>query len=304
MTAAENVTLAPSFWGSVNTWECDENDHQNVRFFAHKINQALQAWAADRAGDPAMTARVLPSITSQHIRFLREARAAAPVRVECGQIAHAADRLTVVSVMRHNATDEPLAAFQTVLDTRGWPASWPKPPAGEMPGGEVPEYAQPRGLDPATLPAPPASLAAALASGFRIVGRGVIGGEECGPEGTLLPHGYIGRVSDGMPNLWVFLNSAADLAAREEGVMGGAALEYHLRIHEPLQRGDVYTHLSGVRALAAKTQTMAHVVISERTGRCAASASAIGVGMDLRTRKAVAIPPERRARLEQLLLKE
>jgi hypothetical protein len=92
------------------------------------------------------------------------------------------------------------------------------------------------------------------------------------PDGTVLPHVYIGRVSDGMPNLWVFVNSSEDLAARAEGSMGGAALEYHLAIHEPLRQGDVFTQLSGIRAIASKTQTMAHVLINERTGRCAASA--------------------------------
>jgi acyl-CoA thioester hydrolase len=297
MTERAHSLLTPHFWGSVNTWECDENDHQNVRFFAHKINQGLQAWVAERTDDPRLTARVLPAIVSQHIRFLREARAATPVRVECGLVDRADDRLTAVAVMRHNATDEPLAAFLTVLDTRGWPGAWPNDATVD-----VPDYAQPRGLDP-HLPPPPQSRDAAQAVGFQIVGRGVIGADECGPEGTLLPHQYIGRVSDGMPNLWVFVNSQADQAAREEGAMGGAALEYHLEIHEPLRQGDVYTHLSGVRAIAAKTQTMAHVVINERTGRCAASAAAIGVAMDLTTRRAVAIPPERRLRLEKLLLR-
>jgi len=296
MTNTTQGTLTPSFWGSVNTWECDENDHQNVRFFAHKVNQALQAWAAEQTGEPSTTVRVLPAIVSQHIRFLREARAATPVRVECGLIGRTADRLQTVAVMRHNATDEPLAAFQTALDISGWRA-WP-----DTLRVEPPDFARPRGLE-TELPAPPVSRAAAEAAGFRIVGRGVIGTDECGPDGSLLPHAYIGRISDGMPNLWVFVNSRADQAAREEGSMGGAALEYHIDIHEPLRQGDVYTHLSGVRAIAEKTQTMAHVLINERTGHCAASAAAIGVAMNLQTRKAVAIPPERRARLERLLLR-
>lgn len=293
------VTLTPFFWGSVNKWECDENDHQNVRFFAHKINQALQAWAAACTGDPGATARVPGAVRSQHIRFLREARAATPLRVECGLLAQTGSLLRVLSVMRHNATGEALAAFQTELDITGWASAWPA-----LRGGDAPDYGQPRGIDPATFPQPPASRDAALAAGFQIVGRGVIGADECEPDGTVLPHVYIGRVSDGMPNLWVFMNSSEDLAARAEGSMGGAALEYHLAIHEPLRQGDVFTQLSGIRAIASKTQTMAHALINERTGRCAASAAAIGVAMDLQTRKAVAIPPERRARLEKLLIRE
>jgi acyl-CoA thioester hydrolase len=298
MTETANFGLEPCFWGSVNTWECDENDHQNVRFFAHKINQGLQAWIAGVTRDSAMTRAVLPTIRSQHIRFLREARAATPVRVECGQVAFRGRILTAVAVMRHNATGEPLAAFQVEIDTRHWITPWP-----DIPSVTSPEWARPRGIDPATLSRPPGSASDAIAAGYQIVGRGVIGYDECSPDGTALPHVYIGRVSDGMPNLWVFVNSGAEQVARDEGAMGGAALEYHLDIHDPLRAGDVYTHLSGVRAVAAKTQTMAHLVISERTGRIAASAAAIGVAMDLQTRKAVAISPERRARLERLLLR-
>jgi len=295
---SDSAALTPSFWGSVNTWECDENDHQNVRFFAHKMNQALQAWVAGLTGDPSLTTRVPGAIRHQHIRFVREARAATPVRVDCALLGLAAGELTALSIMYHNASNEPLAAFQTVLDTRGWPGEWRTPT-----GVSAPEFARPRGIDPATLPPPAASLPAAFGAGYRIVGQGVIGTDECDRDGIALPHIYIGRVSDGMPNLWVFVNSSEDLEARAEGSLGGAALEYHLAIHAPLRAGDVYTHLSGIRAIAAKTQTMSHVIINGRTGACAASATAVGVAMDLTTRKAVPIAPERRARLEGLLLR-
>ncbi|MBX3706356.1 MAG: hypothetical protein KF911_06925 [Pseudomonadales bacterium] len=294
----DTTDLTPCFYGSVNTWECDENDHQNVRYFAHKINQALQAFVAITTGDPAMTMRVPGAIRHQHIRFVREARAATPLRVECGVLARSEGALTVLSIMRHNATGEPLAGFQTTLDLRDWPTRWPDDRTVD-----APDFAAPRGIDPAALPAPPQSFDAAEAMGFRIVGQGVIGADECDAEGTVLPHVYIGRVSDGMPNLWVFVNSDADRFAREEGALGGAALEYHLEIHAPLMVGDVYTHLSGIRAIGAKTQTMAHVLINRRTGHAAASATAVGVAMDLVTRKAVPIAPERRARLERFLLR-
>jgi acyl-CoA thioester hydrolase len=293
----DHTELTPSFWGSVNTWECDENDHQNVRFFAHKINQALQAWIADLTGAAGMTLQVPGAIRQQHIRFVREARAATPVRVDCGLLRHTDGELTALSIMYHNASNEPLAAFQTTLDTRDWPDAWRAPAPLTAPA-----FAQPRGIDPARLPPCPPNCGAALAVGYRIVGQGVIGADECDRTGAVLPHVYIGRVSDGMPNLWVFVNGDADAAARADGTLGGAALEYHLAIHAPLREGDVYTHLSGVRAIAAKTQTMSHIIINGRSGACAASATAVGVAMDLTTRRAVAIAPARRARLERLLL--
>jgi len=63
-------------------------------------------------------------------------------------------------------------------------------------------------------------------------------------------------------------------------------------------------HLAGVREVGEKTQTMAHIMMNTRTGRCAAQAAAVGVAMDLTTRKAVAIPEARRARLQSMRLRE
>jgi acyl-CoA thioester hydrolase len=297
MTTVSTIGLDPGFWGSVNTWECDENDHLNVRFYAHKINQAMQAWLVAQGADASLAARALPAIRTQHIRFLREARAATPLRVDCGLLARHAGALTLLSLMHNNATNEVLAAFQTRMEFDELPR------VAAAATVSPPDFACPRGIDPATAGAAPDSLQDAVDGGYQIVGRGVIGVDECDAGGLALPHAYIGRVSDGMPNLWAFINSTEDRDARAAGELGGAALEYRLIIHEPLRAGDVYTHLSGIRALASKTQTMAHALINARTGRCAASATAVGVAMDLQTRKAVPISDHRRARLEQLLLK-
>lgn len=286
----------PCYWGSVNQWECDENDHLNVRYYAHKMNQAIQVMLAG-LGLPAPAA-ALPRIRSQHIRFLRESRSAAPLRVDCSVTGRDGSELELLSVMVHNISGEALAAFLTRLDLAGLGLD-----AGSATLDTVPDFAAPRGLAPAELPAPPASLEAALDAGFRRVGRGVIGAEECDGDGLLLPHVYIGRISDGMPNLWAFMTADDERAARESGQLGGAALEQRLTVHAPLTRGAVFTQLSGVRSLGNKTQQMAHLLYDETHGRFAASAEAVGVGMDLTTRKAVPISDERRRRLEPLLLK-
>lgn len=322
----EEPTLEGHYWGSVNTWECDENAHQNVRFFANKIEQALRSWLIANTGTHALGARVPGAIRAHHIRFLREARAATPVRVDVGVVApleqhpasttasterhHAGSlsdaHMTLLSVMRHSATGEALAAFLTRLDRSALVNEPGTVPPLPVPGEALPiapAWAQPRGLK-LPLPAPPQSLAHALDAGFRVVGQGVIAREECSAVGTAHPWVYIGRISDGMPNLWVLMNDASDRAARESGQMGGAALEYHLSVLEPLAADDVYVHLAGVREVGEKTQTMAHIMMNTRTGRCAAQAAAVGVAMDLTTRKAVTIPEARRARLQSMRLRE
>jgi acyl-CoA thioester hydrolase len=198
--------------------------------------------------------------------------------------------------MVDNVTEIPVAAFVTTVDSNGWHIRR----EAEVP---VPVEAAPRGLDPASSFTIPCSRTEAAALGFQVVGRGIIGAEECDAAGLLLPHNYIGRVSDGMPNLWAFLNGEADSRARQSGAQGGAALEYLLRIHAPLSRGSIFCHLSGIRSLGSKTQNMAHVLIDETAGRCAATAEAVGVAMDLSTRKAVPISEERRQRLERLMIR-
>jgi acyl-CoA thioester hydrolase len=297
MTNPQTPGLQGSFWGSVNRWECDENDHLNVRFYAQKMNQALQVFLHQRNLLPAASPDVaLQRIRVQHIRFLREARIATPLRIDCGIVRARTAELDVLQMMVDNITGTTLATFLTTVDTEGWGVSRTE----EV---EVPGEAAPRGLDPATSYRVPGSRREAAALGFHTVGRGIIGRDECDASGWLLPHNYIGRMSDGMPNLWAFLNGEPDGTARPNGELGGAALEYRLRLHYPLHEGSVFCHLSGIRSLGNKTQTMTHVVIDETTGRCAATADAVGVAMDLTTRRAVPISEERRRRLESLLIK-
>ena len=109
-----------------------------------------------------------------------------------------------------------------------------------------------------------------------------------------------GVISDGMPNLWAFLDETA--AADGAGELGGAVLEYRLRLREPLRAGDVFRHVSGSRALGRKTQHMVHMLFNETRDQLAASAEAVGVAMDLETRKAAPISDARRALLARLLL--
>jgi len=285
--------LTPCHWGSVNQWECDENDHLNVRFYAHKVNQALAIMVAQITDTaPAEVAR---TIRSQHVRFLRESRAATPLRVDCGVVAAQPELLDVLSLLHDNVTGDLLAGVHTRLAVTVDAAS--HPPV------TVPDAARPRGIDPVNLPTPPDGLEMALRAGFRIVGRGMIAAEECDAAGLLQPHHYVGRISDGMPNLWAFVNPPAERSARASGALGGAALEQRLDIRAPLAAGAVFTQLSGVRAIGGKTQQMAHVIYDETRERVAATMEAVGVAMDLDSRRAVAISDERRAHLERLLVR-
>ncbi len=282
--------LELSYLGSVNRWECDENDHLNVRFYADKMNQAARSWLARTSG-------VMPSpqhIAVQHIRFLAEARIATPLRVDCGLLAHTGTHCDVLSLMVHNLTDEPVAAFTTRFSG-----------AFDLNATFVtaPEWAAPRGLDPAAPFGWPEVPEALEALGFRTMGLGVIAEAEC-DDGRLRPEHYIGRISDGMPNLWGLTGGDATTSAREAGELGGAVLEYRLEVLAPPGPGDVFRQLSGIRAVGNKTQHMVHAIVNESRGEIAARAEAIGVAMDLKVRRAVPIDEARRRALADLMLRD
>ena len=285
------------YYGSVNRWECDENDHLNVRFFAHKMNQALQVFLHGLGWEVASDmAHLGQAICAQHIRFLMEARIATPLRVECGLVGGTDEMLHVLCLMKNNANEDVLAAFTTEVDVGAW-LSRP-----ELERSQASDSTGPRGIDPLDPFPRPASLDQAHSAGFRTMGRGAIEALECDTSGLLLPHVYIGRISDGMPNLWALTSSVQGPDSRRSGEMGGAALEYRVCILDPLRRGEIFHHVAGIRSLGSKTQHMVHMLFSESRGCPSASAEAVGVGMDLITRKAVPISDERRARLTPLLL--
>lgn len=284
--------------GSVNRWECDENDHMNVRFFAHKINQAIQLYLLDLGVVPDRSSTsVLQRIRMQHIRFLREARMATPLLVECAVCGQQPGELDVLTRMLNYANGELLTTFRTRLDA----GDWREPKCASV---AIPAEAAGRGIDPDAMFDCPATADDAAAIGFAPVGHGVIGMDECDAAGCMLPHNYIGRISDDVPNLLANLSSAEELRELNGGETGSVAIEYCLRLHSGLRAGDAFTHLGGIRALGNKTRHIVHALIEPFSGRLAARAEVIGVNMDLATRKAVPISAESQRLLTDKLLRE
>ncbi len=277
------------FLGSVNRWECDENDHLNVRFYAQKINQAVAGYLVDGGRNPAEV-----RIAGQHIRFVQEARIATPLRVDCGLISAHPGVWEVLSLMHHNLTGMPVSGFITRLEGDSLDS------AAGLKTAEIPDWAAARGVRPEDPFPLPDSPRAAETAGFRMMGRGRIAAAECDESGRVLPEVYIGRISDGMPNLWAFTTDSVEQEQRQSGRLGGAALEYQLDIFQPLTRDDVFRHVAGIRDIGNKTQHMVHLLINELENEVAVRAEAIGVAMDLHTRKAVPVSEARRAQLEAL----
>lgn len=257
------------YQGSVNRWDCDENDHMNVRFFMERHGQCL-------AGFLAATGRPVGRVKSQHVRFLREARMATPLTGVAGYVT-VGDRVCVLTELRHSFDDAVLSSCVHDLWHIG----------DTLDGEALPGHAGSRGIADADSVYAACSLGQVADQGFLGIGAGVVDGSECTADGELALWRYMGRLSDSMPHLWSALHaSAGELGADE----GGAVLEYRLRYHGALGEGDRFEIWSGLAEVGRKAQRFVHLVFSSASGELVVSAEATGVRMDLVARKALALP--------------
>ncbi len=299
------MSLVPCYRGSVNAWECDENDHLNVRFYLAKANQGVP-FVLDAIGLPAealakMDAR--PRIRAQHVRFLKEARPAAPLTVYAGLAAHQDHQLTLYAEVRHSLDGEVMA---TLLTEIGFASADGRPravsPSGDAPRCAVPAHGAPRGIKVVGEPLRP-DRASVLGMGFVEIGRGSIAAWECDAAGEMELFQYVGRISDSVVNLLAHFQTGEELSRRSHGVEGGALVELRIAWHAALRAGSRFSIHSGIAAAGRKTQHFVHLFFDEVTHACAATAQGIAVAVDLKTRKAIELPEARRRRIEKRLLR-
>ena len=273
-----------TYRGSVNRWECDENDHLNVRFCEQKLYQTLlSGLLANDCIGVADVADLPRNVRRQHIRFQAESRIAAPLGGYFSALV--SDDFQVVVELRNEATgtvacsmlcdfaDDRLVSRLRALSDPVHPDA-----IGHAWGQGIQ-----RNLDLHDL-----SCEQAAELGFRIIGSGVIEQEECSAESMLLPYHCMGRISDSMPHLWgtIFPESHAD------GKVGGAVVEFRRTYEDVLMSGDPFQIMSGIVEVGPKVQSFAHLIFNLRTNTCCVNAQAVALRMDLAARKAITLDEE------------
>ena len=288
--------------GGVNTWECDEMGHMNVRFWVAKAQEGLACLAA-RLGMPrafAAGGEATLILREQHIRFLREAHAGAALHMTGGVIALGESDARLLLIIRH-ADGQPAATFQLLVehatsrDLRAFP--WPeriREKAAAL-AVEVPTFAAARSVDLAPVVST-ASLPRAQELGMKRIGLGVIGPAECDVFGRMRPEIFIGRVSDGVGRLFGEVRPGPEVAAGEAAPrIGGAVLEYRVLHLAWPEAGDGVEVRSGFAGCDARTRRVMHWMLDPQSGRAWASAEAVVVSFDLDKRKVVDISEEAQA---------
>lgn len=296
---------APLYQGSVNTWECDDGGHLNVRFHFERAFTGLAHLArhleiphafAESAGSTLLAQEV-------HVRFIKEARPGAPLIMHGGVVDISDTEATLCLDMRHH-DGAPGTAFTFKVrhvETRGlrsFPWSERTKAAAKRLKCKLPEHAKPRSVDITKAPAE-ISLANASALGAKRIGGAIVYPDQCDALGRLRGEHFAGRISDSVPNLLAPWRRAAT----SEGVQpAGAVVESRVVFRRFPRAGELIEVHSGIAEIGEKTLRIVHWIIDPETGAPWASMEAVALTFDVHTRKALTPSAEARARVEQLVV--
>jgi acyl-CoA thioester hydrolase len=297
------MTMVEVLRSGVNTWECDQMGHMNVRHYFARANQGLTTLALLLGLPPSQLRRdgAAPRARDQHVRFLREMRPGSYYTLRAGIVQTSAYSLQVYEELLFVHSGEVAAsmlsevALVELATGRELPFSDAVLERAEQLRTVIPEQSAPRGIERSQPRQPPLRQEA--------IDRGLIGAylapvqpEDCDAQGVMHEAAFMARVSDGIGHFFQGLRGP-----RSQGV-GGAALEYRYVFHQRPRLGDVIEVRSGLKGIGNKTSHICHWIFDLETDRCVATAEAVAVSFDLTTRKALAISPEARAELEQHLV--
>ena len=300
MTQNTSHDIGVEIWrGGVNTWDCDEMGHMNVRFYVTRSVEGMAGLAAEM-GMPFAYAPYANStllIREQHIRFLREAHAGAALHMTGGIISLDETEAWVLQILYHSDTGQPAATIQSRIGhvtardgtAFGWSAIVRERVKALM--VEVPSFAAARSvaLDPV---ASQASLERANSLGLIQIGLGALLPQDCDVFGRMRPEQFIGRVSDGIGRLIMPLrDQISSLAEHAHGKTGGAVLEYRLIQFDWPRAGERIALRSGLKDIDDRTMRLVHWMIDPDTGKAWGASEAIAITFDLDARKIVPISP-------------
>lgn len=305
MTPSETLPGVEIWRGGVNTWDCDEMGHMNVRHYVVRAMEGLAGMAAElglaHAFAPHANATLV--VREQHIRFLREAHAGAALHMLGGVIEIGETEARLLQLLVHSNTGQLAASFQTtvahVTPREGEPFPWPRVALERARAlmVEVPEQARARSLDLSPFETT-AGLERARALGLKRIGLGALTPTECDVFGRMRTEQFIGRVSDGIGSfIGPFRDTVTAHAEPRPARVGGAVLEYRI-VHLAWPRaGDRVEIRSGLIGADARTMRVAHWMLDPTTGRPWGTSEAVAITFDLDARKVVPISAEAGAAL-------
>ena len=289
--------------GSVNAWECDHMGHMNVRYYVARAMEGMVglADALDMPGAFHAHANATLIVKEQHIRFLREARAGAPLHMVAGVLEMTDSEARILQIIIHSNTGELAAGIQSLVshvtarEERAFAWSAATRARAQSLAIAMPERAAPRSLA-IDAPLGVATLAEADRLGLVRLSAGAISAQDCDVFGRMRPEMFIGRVSDGVPVMAATFRGGGDTSGRPANI-GGAVIEYRLAHRAWPRAGDRFEVRSGLAGVDARAQRVVHWMLDPAGGDAWGTAEAIAVALDLGARKMIPNSDADQARL-------
>jgi acyl-CoA thioester hydrolase len=294
------MAMIETYRGSVDTWECDLNNHLNVQFYVARAADGLVVLGHELGLGPDYVREheCMLIAREHHIRFHQEQRPGAPIVMQSGILEVAGNSLRIYQEMRNIASDTVATTFITQCELvdrptrRVLPLNESVAARAEALQTGLPDYGAPRGVavdQPRTAP----TLADAGQLGMVTSYQNLLGSNDCDRYGFMKTSGYMACISSAVP---VLINEIRGMRSRDKRI-GGAALEYRLIYRRAPRLGDRLVLRSGLTALASKTFGWGHWLFDAHSGECVAGAESVAVMLDLIARKAIAIPEDMHALL-------
>lgn len=261
--------------GFVNTWDCDENVHMNVQHYFRFFDEASILLTGSAALAPGQAISPL----SRHIRFHAELAAGALIRILSAQINSGPFSGWIVHRMENVQTG---ALSATALEPP------PLHPCPHQADDSFAEPALPRSI--AAEPDQPEPVDKMLSKNGLITHRRIVQPAHCDAGGHMLQQHYISCFTDGAPHLWEHVNIGTQWLG-DHG-FGRVAVESKITHHHNVCAGDVLLLYSRPIALTGKTIRFRHELVRTADSQSVASGEVVALVLDLKTRKAVAMPKE------------
>jgi acyl-CoA thioester hydrolase len=311
MSVAKALLPTSLYQGSVNSWECDEGGHLNIRFHLERAMIGLAHMAhkleMPRAFTAAAGATLVPLET--HVRFLKEARPGAPLTMQ-GAVVEMSECEARIYLDMNHADGAPATAFTfrvAHVDTRGFkqfPWSRRTRAAAQRLTRALPDHAKARSIDLSRAPGE-ANVARAVKLGAQRIGASLVSPDQCDAFGRLRGEHLFGRVSDSASNLLVAWRN--DLAAAAAANLtrvepAGAVVEARMVFRRWPHAGDLIEIYSGIVDVGDKTLRLVHWICDPESGAAWASLEVVALTFDAITRKTLAPSPELKARMQKRVI--
>ena len=297
-----------TYAGEAVNWECDELGHLNMRHYMTKVHQARQFFFIHLGlknsfrADADSTVRV----SDFTIRYLKESRPGARLRIETGLLSLGDTQAELVHIMTHFDGSVSAAITETVnhiyLRT-GKQFAWPSRlrAAALKKIVERPAVTLPRGLPKERVTPLAPTKSDLVKHGAAQIGAGVFQPAEIDVFSTVTMQALLGRITESVGNFHTLWPEIHD-GLYSGGSTGGALLELRCHIHNRATAGEAVEVYSAVQGANPYTRQAAHHMVDPVSGESWASMTASGCLFDVETRKLVKTTEDQIARLNALVI--